>query len=51
MVIFDQVSGRFDVEVFPDPGELGESPGGDPVREAIVSLRSRSSALVSSTTH
>jgi hypothetical protein len=39
MVTFDQVSGRFDVEVSPGPEEFGESPGGDPVREAIVSLR------------
>jgi hypothetical protein len=38
-VSFDQMSGRFDVEVFPGPEELGESPGGDPVREAIVTLR------------
>jgi hypothetical protein len=39
-VTFDQGSGRFDVEVFPGSEELRESPGGDPVREALVSLRS-----------
>ncbi|MGC1728195.1 MAG: hypothetical protein WA747_02305 [Steroidobacteraceae bacterium] len=37
-VVFDPMSGRFDVEVFPDPEELAASPGGDPEREAIVSL-------------
>jgi len=35
---YDAASGRFDVEVFPAPGELRESPGGDRVREAVVSL-------------
>lgn len=39
-VAFDPASGRFDVEVSPGPGKLRESPGGDPVREARVSLRS-----------
>ena len=38
-VSFDPASGRFDVEVFPGTEELRESPGGDPVREAVVSLR------------
>jgi len=38
-VLFDPVSGRFDVEVSPGPEELRESPGGDSVREALVSLR------------
>ncbi len=38
-VTFDQASGRFDVEVFPGPEELRESPGGDPVRDALIYLR------------
>lgn len=38
-VLFEPASGRFDVEVFPGPEELHDSPGGDPVREAVVSLR------------
>ena len=38
-VSFDPASGRFDVEVFPGAAELRESPGGDSVREARVSLR------------
>jgi len=38
-VLFDPASGRFDVEVFPGAEELHESPGGDAVREALVSLR------------
>jgi len=38
-VFFDRASGRFDVEVFPGSGELHESPGGDAVREALISLR------------
>lgn len=38
-ISFDRVSGRFDIEVFPAAEELHESPAGDPVREALVSLR------------
>ncbi|HEY2200562.1 MAG TPA: hypothetical protein VGH56_01635, partial [Solirubrobacteraceae bacterium] len=38
-VSFDQASGRFDFVVSPGPNEPGESPRGDPVREAVVSLR------------
>jgi hypothetical protein len=38
-VLFDPASRRFDVEVFPGPEELRESPGGDSVREALISLR------------
>lgn len=37
---FDQSSGLFEVEVFPGSAELPERPGGDPVREALVSVRS-----------
>jgi hypothetical protein len=38
-VNFEQASGRFDFVVSPGPNEPGESPRGDPVREAVVSLR------------
>jgi hypothetical protein len=35
---FDTRSGRFEIEVFPDPESLTEGPGDDPVRKAIVAL-------------
>jgi hypothetical protein len=38
-VSFDPASGRFDVEIHPGVPELRESPGGDMVREAVISLR------------
>ena len=38
-ISFDPGSGRFDLEVSPAAEELHEGPGGDPVREALVSLR------------
>ncbi|HXC09820.1 MAG TPA: hypothetical protein VNV61_12900 [Steroidobacteraceae bacterium] len=36
----DQVSGCLEVDLFPGTEELRESPGGHPMREALVSLRS-----------
>ena len=38
---FDQRTGRFEVSVSPGPKTGLERPGNDPVRQAIVSLRSR----------
>jgi len=38
---FDQRTGRFEVSVSPGPKTGLEGPGNDPVRQAIVSLRSR----------
>src|SRR5882762_9881056 len=37
---FDKRTGRFEVSVSPGPEQLHEGPAGDPVRQAIVSLRS-----------
>ena len=40
-VAFDKRTGRFEVSVSPGPEQLHEGPAGDPVRQAIVSLRSK----------
>jgi len=39
-VAFDKRTGRFEVSVSPGPEQRHEGPAGDPVRQAIVSLRS-----------
>lgn len=38
-VVFDAASGRFEVQVHPDPQRVTAGPGDDPVTQAVIALR------------